>query len=268
MGETLQKVNTDTLLFLFRNMEKKMKNVLKLTAAVIIAALVFAAACDNGTTGGGSKGSSDGGNGNGDNTVTFNLKNYNAVLYSISEFREWLPKQPANTAAAPYKVALLASDLSGGYDDYTSVGNVLYTNPTKFVSLDLSYSMGIIYIDDRAFRGCGNLISIILSNKVTGIGKEAFRTSSLTSVTIPASVLAFGERVFTGCTNLTSITFKGTINKGSTAIPGSPDTCGFISTNVPGDSYAKFYTKETNGTPGTYTTIAPVGASSVWTKMP
>jgi len=34
-----------------------------------------------------------------------------------------------------------------------------------------------------------------------------------------------------------------------------------------GDLRDKFYaTNPTNGTPGTYTTTAPVGESSVWTK--
>jgi hypothetical protein len=191
-------------------MEKKMKNLLKLTAAaVIIAALVFTTACDNGSTGGGSNGGNNGGNGNGngDNTATLNPKNYNAVLYSISEFREWLPKQPANTAAAPYKVALLASDLIGRSDNDQSVGNVLYTNRTKFVSLDLSYSMGITYIDDNAFEKCTNLTGIILSNKVTGIGEYAFSNcENLVSATIPNSVKSIGRNAFVVCYELTSVT--------------------------------------------------------------
>jgi hypothetical protein len=36
-----------------------------------------------------------------------------------------------------------------------------------------------------------------------------------------------------------------------------------------GDLRTKFYaTNSTNGTPGTYTTTAPVNSSSVWTKTP
>jgi hypothetical protein len=36
----------------------------------------------------------------------------------------------------------------------------------------------------------------------------------------------------------------------------------------PGDLHTKFYaTDAANGTPGTYTTTAPVNESSVWTKQ-
>jgi hypothetical protein len=64
-------------------MEKKMKNLLKLTAAaVIIAALIFATACDNGATGGGSKG----GNGNGSGTpaiyITGNYAKNDRILHA------------------------------------------------------------------------------------------------------------------------------------------------------------------------------------------
>jgi hypothetical protein len=61
---------------------------------------------------------------------------------------------------------------------------------------------------------------------------------------------------FTSMKELTKVTFLGTI-------PSS----GFSSGVFEGDLRDKFYTTDTtNGTPGTYTTTAPVQSSSVWTK--
>jgi len=87
----------------------------------------------------------------------------------------------------------------------------------------------------------------------------AGRFSSLTSVTIPDSVTSIGQAAFIACTSLTSVTFQG-------AIPSS----GFnASSPFMGDLRDKFYAANpANGTPGTYTTTAPVDDESVWTKQP
>jgi len=63
---------------------------------------------------------------------------------------------------------------------------------------------------------------------------------------------------FIDCPSLTSVTFKGTITSGKI----DNEAFRFL-----GDLRTKFYaTDSTNGTPGTYTTTAPVSESSVWTK--
>jgi len=65
---------------------------------------------------------------------------------------------------------------------------------------------------------------------------------------------------FLGCTGITSVTFAGTI-------PSSG--FGVIAFQDMGDLRDKFYTTDSiNGTPGTYTTTAPVNENSVWTKQP
>ncbi len=58
---------------------------------------------------------------------------------------------------------------------------------------------------------------------VTTIGNAAFRDSSVTSVTIPASVTEIGSNAFAGCTNLTIVNYAGdwsnlTIQSGNPAV--------------------------------------------------
>lgn len=68
-----------------------------------------------------------------------------------------------------------------------------------------------------------NIPSEINGTPVTTIGNAAFRDSSVTSVTIPASVTEIGANAFAGCTNLTSVTYGGdwsnlTIQSGNPAV--------------------------------------------------
>ena len=68
-----------------------------------------------------------------------------------------------------------------------------------------------------------NIPSEINGTPVTTIGNAAFRDSSVTSVTIPASVTEIGANAFAGCTNLTSVNYAGdwsnlTIQSGNSAV--------------------------------------------------
>lgn len=68
-----------------------------------------------------------------------------------------------------------------------------------------------------------NIPSEINGTPVTTIGNAAFRDSSVTSVTIPASVTEIGSNAFADCTNLTSVTYGGdwsnlTIQSGNPAV--------------------------------------------------
>lgn len=68
-----------------------------------------------------------------------------------------------------------------------------------------------------------NIPSEINGTPVTTIGNAAFRDSSVTSVTIPASVTEIGANAFAGCTNLTSVHYEGdwsklTIQSGNPAV--------------------------------------------------
>jgi len=182
---------------------------------------------------------------------------------TIAAMATWLTAQPANTAATPYAVKLNVDDLGGDAGTSGSAGFVLKANSTKYVSLDLSGNT-FTSIEKEAFSyndaGCTSLASITIPSTVTTIGVCAFAwCTSLTSITIPESVTTIGESIFYDCTKLTSVTFQGTIT--STNLINNAFT-----TN--GDLRAKFYaTDATNGTPGTYTTTAPVSSTSVWIKQ-
>jgi len=117
-------------------------------------------------------------------------------------------------------------------------------------------------IGDKAFLGCTGLTSVIIPNGVTYIGYIAFRGCvNLTAITIPKSVTYISEDAFADCTNLTSVTFEGTIPLHVLRLINFFDV-------FTGDLDKKFYkTDKINGTPGTYTTTAPVRGSSVWTRQ-
>ena len=75
----------------------------------------------------------------------------------------------------------------------------------------------VIYIADFAFTECNLLSSVVIGNKVTSIGQEAFaRCSNLKNITIPASVVVMNFGVFSECTKLESVT----IGSGITEIGG------------------------------------------------
>jgi len=274
-----------------------MKNTIKVLGIIAIIAIIgfSMTACKDDD-------SDNGGGGGGGNTTS----KYDYTGNSIADFATWLAAKPTNTADTAYTVKLNVSDLVGDSGTSGSLGNVLKTNTNKFVSIDLSESSittfpystatgtfdgcssltgitipnSVKIIGRLAFYGCNNLASITIPDSVTTIGQSTFTNcsnlasvtigdrvstiesmafyscSKLTSITIPESVVSLATGIFLGCTNLTNIKFEGTINTNNIA------NGVFL-----GDLRAKFYaTDSVYGTPGTYTTTAPVGDTSVWTK--
>ena len=67
-------------------------------------------------------------------------------------------------------------------------------------------------IGDYAFSGCTSLTSITIPDSVISIGESAFEgCTSLTSITIPDSVTYIDWYAFSGCTSLTSITIPDSV---------------------------------------------------------
>ena len=112
-----------------------------------------------------------------------------------------------------------------------------------------------------AFNGCPNLVSIILSNSLQFIEWAMFTDcTNLESIIIPDSVIGIGNSAFENCTNLANVTFQAPISSAYFGI----DAFKYL-----GDIRNKFYEfNASNGTPGNYTTTAPVGSGSIWTKQP
>ena len=105
-------------------------------------------------------------------------------------------------------------------------------------------------VGNYAFSSCTRLTSVTFTEGVTTIGNYAFRNcTNLTSITIPAGVTRIANDAFYNCTNLTSVTFQGNVSN-SIYYP--------LSGNL----------RDVYDGPGTYTTTAPVSASSEWTKQP
>lgn len=70
----------------------------------------------------------------------------------------------------------------------------------------------VVGIEDNAFWGCSNLMSMTIPDSVISIGEFAFfGCSGLTSMAIPDSVTWIGERAFKGCSGLTSITIPDSV---------------------------------------------------------
>ena len=88
----------------------------------------------------------------------------------------------------------------------------------------------------------------ISSWPVTKIGEDAFQdNTTITSVTIPASVTEIGSNAFAGCTNLTSVTYGGdwsnlTIQNGNPAVQDAANAPLFDFEFIPPDNTAAIVT--------------------------
>ena len=67
-------------------------------------------------------------------------------------------------------------------------------------------------IAESAFKGCSSLTAITIPASVMRIGESAFEgCSSLSAITIPNSVTSIGESTFEGCSSLTAITIPNSV---------------------------------------------------------
>lgn len=78
---------------------------------------------------------------------------------------------------------------------------------------ELKYFTNVTAISNNAFKGCKNLISIILPDGVSSIGSYAFYgCESLDSINIPEGVTAINDYTLYNCKSLASITMPDGVN--------------------------------------------------------
>jgi len=177
-----------------------------------------------------------------------------SIGYEAFSSTAWFNNQPdgvvyAGKVAYAYKGDMPANTSITIRDGTKGITGRAFSGRTGLASVTIPDS--VTSIGNEAFWNCTSLASVTIGSGVIGIEYSAFSgCTSLASITIPNSVTDIGGRAFEGCTSLTSITFQGTIAHG------------FSDDSFYGDLREKF-----KGTPGTYTTTAPVGNDSVWTKQ-
>ena len=93
-------------------------------------------------------------------------------------------------------------------DSVTSIGNGAFSGCTALA--EASIGKGVKTIGDSAFANTG-IESVVLPEGTTSIGADTFKNCvSLGSAEFGASLTSIGSGAFTGCSALTSVTFKST----------------------------------------------------------
>jgi len=152
---------------------------------------------------------------------------YPDAITSVKDFGTWLGSQSGNNST-PYEVNL--NNLTN--NDIPGIKNVLQSNSTKYVSLNIGGSPLITSIGNEAFKGCVTLTKIVIGTSVTSIG----------------------EKAFDGCTHLTTVTFEqDSTSIGENAFPQGNGTGG-----------DKLKTAYSTGKLGTYTRAS---SGDEWTKQ-
>ena len=77
----------------------------------------------------------------------------------------------------------------------------------------ITFSQKLTAIETRAFKNCGNLVTVTLPDCIETIATEAFREcSSLTKINIPKSVSVIDQEAFCKCLSLKSITIPSSVD--------------------------------------------------------
>ena len=146
-----------------------------------------------------------------------------------NDLREWLGISPTNEqdlakSEQANQNTLPKGEFQVGYLLYKASETGNEVSVTKYVNMDMpeihipsqikyrNYIYDVVSIEDRAFEGCVDLVSVTIPDSVTKIGYGAFyHCESLTSITISNSITRIREDAFLGCESLTSITLPNNI---------------------------------------------------------
>jgi len=152
---------------------------------------------------------------------------FSQSIDSPTELRTYLSKQPKNSADQPIKVKMSSVEdsmlldiakaiiASGRYVSLDLTGNslrtVIFGSPKTLVSIILPN--GTTTIGKSSFMACSGLESVTLPNTLTTIETLAFINSGLESVTIPGSVTTIGDSAFSGCKSLKKVTISNGVKE-------------------------------------------------------
>ena len=185
----------------------------------------------------------------------------NLTKINITDIAAWCNIAFGSNDANPlyYAKHLFVNDVEVTYlvipNGVTSIGNDAFYNSSSLTSVTIPNS--VTSIGDRAFWGCSSLVSVAIGSSVTSIGGGAlYDCSSLTTINvsndnsnyssidgvlfnkqkttliqcpcgkqgayiIPNSVTGFGDRAFSGCSSLTSVTIPNSVTSiGESAFSG------------------------------------------------
>ena len=102
---------------------------------------------------------------------------------------------------------------------YSSVDGVLFSKDKKTLlkcpqgkSGVYTVPAGVTTIGQRAFGNCSKLTGIALPEGLQEIDQDSFMYTTISSMTIPSSVITIYDTVFTGNTSLTSLSFDDATN--------------------------------------------------------
>ena len=143
-------------------------------------------------------------------------------LYDAFYGGDYIKIDPGSDAEDSQHNFIIRLDLTNWDWDTKTGATFTVTVATATSKFDFDKTTGTI----KEYNGTDTVV--VIPSKINGvtvetIGNAAFRDSSVTSVTIPASVTEIGSNAFAGCTNLTSVNYAGdwsnlTIQSGNPAV--------------------------------------------------
>ena len=96
-------------------------------------------------------------------------------------------------------------------DELKSIGASSFENCQNLKNIDVS---NVISIEKNAFKGCGSLTTVSLSESLTTLQEGAFAdcTSLSSDIIIPESLTTFEKSVFAGCEAITNVIYKSDLD--------------------------------------------------------
>lgn len=147
------------------------------------------------------------------NNLTSALLNSFATGQIVDEYFDW--DNYEYVYVYEYSTSVTEIRIDSENRSYSAEGLIVYDKAkTKLlftlqagIEGTLSVSEGVTEIGDEAFATCSSLTEVTLPASLRVIGASAFRGTGITEITVPANVETMGEAVFKDCSDLATLTF-------------------------------------------------------------